>query len=95
MAKAGDPTAMRLCIERILPAPRSRPIQIDLPEIKAPSDLVAAVNAMFAAVSAGEISPAEGADLATMVGAQRVAIEMAGFNERLKQLEARRGLRVV
>src|SRR4029077_15792763 len=33
-AKAGDPTAMRLCIERLAPLRKGRPITFDLPDIE-------------------------------------------------------------
>lgn len=32
-AKAGDPWAVRLCLERVLPARRDRPVNFQLPQI--------------------------------------------------------------
>src|SRR5215203_6185263 len=37
-ALAGDTTAIRLCLERIAPARRDRPITFDMPEMKATGD---------------------------------------------------------
>jgi hypothetical protein len=37
-AKAGEKTAMRLCMERILAPRRERPVVIDLPLIETPAD---------------------------------------------------------
>ena len=37
-AKAGDPVALKLCIERILPPVRSRPVRLDIPEAIAKVD---------------------------------------------------------
>ena len=36
LALVGDPTAMRLCLERVLPACRERAVKFALPPIRAP-----------------------------------------------------------
>jgi hypothetical protein len=56
MALGGDPQALRICIERILPVRRDRPIEISLPKIAAASDLIAAAAALTDAVAV-ETSP--------------------------------------
>jgi hypothetical protein len=38
MAKEGDPVCMKLCMERLLPPVRSRPVRLDIPEATAPVD---------------------------------------------------------
>ena len=38
MAKEGDRVCIKLCIERILPPVRSRPVRLDIPEATAPID---------------------------------------------------------
>jgi Family of unknown function (DUF5681) len=38
----GDPTAMRLCFERIVAPRRARPVHLDLPPISEPADITAA-----------------------------------------------------
>ena len=38
LAKAGDVGALRLCLERLLPAIKSRPIRFELPELHTTSD---------------------------------------------------------
>jgi hypothetical protein len=43
-AKAGDPTAMRLCIERLIPVREGRPVAFDLPNIEAASDITKALG---------------------------------------------------
>ena len=39
LALAGDPTAMRLCLERILPPCRERAVKFALPSIESPADI--------------------------------------------------------
>ena len=41
MALAGDSTAMRLCMDRLLPALRERPVSVDLPPLNGSQDAVA------------------------------------------------------
>jgi len=84
----GDPTAMRLCFERIVAPRRTRPVQLDLPPIAAPADIAAVMAAVTAAVIAGVITPAEGAEVAKVVDTYVRAIEASDFDRRLKALEA-------
>lgn len=62
-ALAGDMAAMRLCLDRIVPAlkPTSEPVSLTMPATGTLSDQAAAV---FSAVVAGEITTEEAAALA-------------------------------
>jgi hypothetical protein len=66
-ALAGDPTAMRLCIERLLPRMRDRPVAFPLPQITGPADAARAASEIQAAVGVGALSPREGMDLLRLV----------------------------
>src|ERR1700747_3234460 len=59
LALAGDPTAMRLCIERILPPCRERAVKFALPPIESAADIAAAMKAVAAALADGIITPGE------------------------------------
>jgi|SRR5271169_2911131 len=69
MALAGDPTAMRLCMERVLPPCRERIVKFRLPPIDSaltgetcgPSahDVSQAMNSVTSALACGEITPGE------------------------------------
>jgi Family of unknown function (DUF5681) len=87
MALDGDPQALRICIERILPARRDRPVEISLPKINAASDLIAAAAALTDAVAGGEITPNEASALSNLVGNTAKAIETFELSERLARLE--------
>jgi len=56
MALAGDIVAMRLCLERILPPRRERPVRFKLPELQSPPDAAAAMAALAAAVADGDLT---------------------------------------
>ena len=60
-AKGGDMRAVDILLRRLWPERKGRPVQMDLPAIMAPSDIVAALGAVADAVAAGELSPEEGA----------------------------------
>ena len=67
LAENGDPTALRLCLERMCPPLRERPLQFALPPLATPADAVAAIAAITAGLADGALSAAEGAELARMV----------------------------
>jgi hypothetical protein len=87
----GDTTALRLCLERILPPRRDRPVNFDMPKLKTASDAVEAMSALTAAVAAGGLSPAEATELAKLVELFVRAIEAGNFEERLRALEEAAG----
>ena len=47
LALEGDPTALRLCLSRILPVKRDRNISLDLPDLKGAKDALGAISAEF------------------------------------------------
>ena len=85
-ALAGDPTAMRLCLERILP--RDRAVEFALPPIKSAADVARAMGAVIAALAHGLITPAEGQAIAKVVTTFVQTIETSDFDRRLQMLEA-------
>ena len=66
-ALEGDPFALRLCLERIIPPRRERPAQFDMPPLKERRDVKGAYAAVVEAVAAGELTPSEGATVARLV----------------------------
>jgi hypothetical protein len=87
MALAGDPTAMRIVIDRLCPPRRERTISLDLPSIKSATDLIAAAAALTDATAAGDITPSEAASLSTLVGNVAKAVETVEIAARLAKLE--------
>src|SRR6516165_7000485 len=56
LAKGGDLTALRLCMDRLLPPRKDRPVSLDLPRIDSARDAPKAISALLAAVAAGELA---------------------------------------
>jgi len=65
LAKRGNVRLLIFFLNRLLP--RDRLISFDLPEIVSTSDARGALQSILVAVSAGVISPAEGASLAALI----------------------------
>jgi hypothetical protein len=87
MAKDGDPVALRLCLDRLIPVRKDRPITFTLPEIETTADLTKATRALMQGVADGEITPSEAAELSKLVDAHLRAIETADIAARLARLE--------
>jgi len=51
LAKAGDTTALRLCMERIAPVRKGRPVNVNLPPIATAVDVLGAIGAAIDAMS--------------------------------------------
>ena len=73
LAKQGDPVALKLCLERVLPPRQDRSIALKLPEVNVGSDLPRALNAILAGVSKGVITPSEAEILGGVVAAAHQA----------------------
>src|SRR5215510_1717675 len=58
-ALEGDMAALRLCLERLLPPRRDRPVTFDLPIIQSVYDELNASSAILKACASGTLSPGE------------------------------------
>lgn len=87
LAKSGDPSALRLCLERLAPVRKDRPVVFALPEINTTADVVRASAALLQAVASGELTPSEAAELGKLVEAHVRAIEATEIQDRLARLE--------
>ena len=91
MALEGDGPAMRMCLDRLMPVRKDRPITFTLPEIETAADLTKATRALMQGVADGEITPSEAAELSKLVDAHVKAIEAVDFATRLAALEQASG----
>ncbi len=88
LAREGDPLALKLCFERILPRKRDVAITLDLPPVETVADCTKAIAAVIAAVAAGEITPKEARVLVTVIEGQRRCTDFDELERRLAALEA-------
>jgi hypothetical protein len=88
LALAGDIAALRLCLDRILPPRKDRPVSFQMPPIKNAIDARAASAALLDAVATGALTPAEASEVGKLIDAYVKAIELTEVLVRLDKLEA-------
>ena len=87
LALRGDVSALRLCLDRIVPPRKDRPVCFELPAMTESKDAVNASAAIVAAVAAGELTPTEAAELSKVVDGYARTLQAVEFEERLSKLE--------
>jgi hypothetical protein len=90
-AKEGDTVALRLCLERILPPRKDRPIQIELPKLTSAADATNALALVVVKVAEGEVTPDEGASINGVISGYLKAVEITDIERRLADLERKAG----
>jgi len=88
LALEGDTTALRLCLERILPQRKSRAVTFEVPRIGRVEDLAGAIGSIFQEVAGGRLRLDEGAALVGMLESKRRAMETIDLEKRLQALES-------
>ena len=87
VALTGDIPALRLCLDRILPPRKDRPVTFALPPIESAQDAAATVSAVLTAVAAGDLTPADAGEISRLIETYVKAFETAELAERLERLE--------
>ena len=87
MALEGDATALRLCLERILPPRRDRPIQFRLPRLANAADALAAIEAISAGLAGGDLSESEARALILLIDSFRETLAAVDYETRLRAIE--------
>jgi hypothetical protein len=75
LAKASNPLALRICLERVLPPRKDRPINLALPRLEGVADLPQALKAIIAAGARRELTPMEVQTLTGMLETYRKGVE--------------------
>ena len=89
LAKAGNVSALRLCMERLLPPRKSRPLNITLPNIETAADVLRSVNAVLLATAKGDLTLEEAEGLLRIIEAARSALEVEELHGELDELKQR------
>ena len=88
-AKGGDVQAARLLLDRVLPPLRAVDSPVVLPPGNDPADLGEAVGAVLSALATGGLTPAQGADLASVLASLTRVREATEIEQRVAALEDR------
>jgi hypothetical protein len=89
LALAGDITALRLCLDRILPARRDRPVSFEIAPINTAGDAKAASAALLSAVADGNLTPSEASEIGKLIDGYVKSIEITEVLARLDRLEGK------
>ena len=89
LALGGDITALRLCLERLIPPRKDRPIHLLLPPIENVQQICLAMAKVSAAIGEGEITPTEGEVLSNVLLAHKTVLETGDLGRRMDELEQR------
>ena len=87
LAKAGDPQSLRLCLERLAPAPRPEAEKVVVPGLADAPTLQAKATAILAAVAGGQISAEAGDKLLRMLDTYGKAVVLDEHEQRLRAIE--------
>ena len=87
LALSGDLVALRICLDRILPPRKNRPIEFVMPPIETIADAPRAIGAITSAVARGEITATEAADVSRLVEIYVRAVEASDLDRRLRDVE--------
>jgi hypothetical protein len=87
MAFQGNPTAMRLCMERLMPARRHRTLNFKMPAVKTLADVDAASQIVMSGIARGQLTPAEGQTVSLVLEGRRRVIETQELEQRIRSLE--------
>src|SRR5215203_4516920 len=88
LAKAGDLVALRLCLDRVCPPRKERPVRFALSALNTAADAKEALAAILKGVAEGELTPGEAAELSRLLDSFTRVLEVSEFEERLTRLEA-------
>lgn len=93
LALDGDPACLRLCIDRILPPRKERPlVGLNIPPVKSLEDVSGAMAAVVEHVTDGTMTPSEGAAVTGLIQSFSDATHLADMTRRLELLEAKANL---
>lgn len=87
LAKEGDPVALRLAVERLLPRVTDRRVEIDLARVEGAKGVAGAIASVIEFAASGELSLEEARAFLALLEGQRKAIETVELADRVGELE--------
>ena len=87
LAFKGNLHALQLCLDRIYPPRRERPIHLPMPAAQSVQEISAALATVTTAIGEGQITPTEGGALANILAMQADILRPGDCERRLERLE--------
>jgi hypothetical protein len=86
-ALEGDSIALRLCMDRIAPPMKDKPVVFPLPRMHGAVDASEAAGSVLRAVSDGSLTPIDGTRVMGLIDSYRRTLELTDIEQRLHALE--------
>jgi hypothetical protein len=97
LAERGNVAALRLCMERVLPARKDRPVAFEFPAIESAADAAKILGAVIAAMARGDVTSSQANEIARPIDtfiktliAARIEINVANLQKSLGEGESGR-----
>src|SRR6516164_8498812 len=87
MALAGDTVALKICIDRIFPPRRDKPVEFPLPPINTARDAADVMASVMNAVATGQLTPADASEISKVVACTVKSFEAAEFADSLAHFD--------
>ena len=87
LALEGDMAALKLCLDRIVPVRKTRPVKFHLPTIETPDDVLKAMQSIIQSVADGDTTPDDAQSVMALLDQTRRTQEHVDFDKRLTALE--------
>jgi hypothetical protein len=91
LALQGNPMALRLCMERLIPPRKEHPVKLKLARVTTAAETSEAVSDVLQAVVEGQLLPSEAETITTILDVKRRAIETHEHDKRIDVIESQRG----
>ena len=91
LALAGDVAALKLCLDKVVPPRRDRPIEIEIERIESADDACKGLSDLIQLVAAGELAPSEADAVAALIEKRAKLAELHELEARIKRLEEAAG----
>lgn len=86
----GDMTALRLCLERLIPTCKDLPISIDIkPESAGSRGLAEIVRKVLEGLASGDITPRQAADISKVRNAASRGAELVYLEQEVGELQSK------
>ncbi len=90
LALAGDMTALRLCLERLIPNCKDLPISIDIkPESGGSRGLAEILRKVLEGLASGDITPRQAADISKVLDAANRGVELVALEQEVGELQSK------
>jgi hypothetical protein len=80
-------TALRLCLERLVPPCREAPVSLDLPPLETRADTGHVLAFLLAEVGRGKLTLGEAEKLARLVSEYHKAVQLTEMEERFRRVD--------